>query len=289
MKTMGNQPVLTVEDAIKIFESDRRTIKALDGFNMVVHEAEFISIVGPSGCGKSTLLWAITGLHPLTSGKINLYGQRVEAPRREIGLVFQEANLLPWRNLVQNIHFPFEIMGEDPKKRDDYIQELLEATGLKGFEHHAPRELSGGMQQRASLVRALAYDPKILVMDEPFAALDAFTRDEMNLMLLDIWERTHKTIVFVTHQIPEAVYLSDRIFVMTPRPGRNSKTFEIDLPRPRPLSITTESHFFEIVGEIKRTIYDDVQRATGGQARLAQTYMDEKRGANSPLEERLDG
>ncbi len=152
-------------------------------------------------------------------------------------------------------------MHEDPKKSQARIDDLIKLTNLTGFESHFPGELSGGMQQRASIVRALSYDPAVLLMDEPFGALDAFTRDEMNVMLLDIWTRSGKTIVFVTHQIPEAVFLSDRVYVMTPRPGRNSAVYPIDLPRPRPLSITTEPHFFEIVADIKRRIYDDVQQA----------------------------
>ena len=198
----------------------------------------------------------------LTSGSIKIAGQEVAGPRREVGLVFQSANLLPWRNLTQNIQFPMEIMGEDPAKYQSRIEELIRLTALEGFEQHYPRELSGGMQQRASIVRALSYDPHVLLMDEPFGALDAFTRDEMNLMLLEIWEAARKTVVFVTHQISEAVYLSDRVYVMTPRPGRNSRVYDIDLPRPRPLSVTTEPHFFELVAMIRQTIYEDVKRAT---------------------------
>jgi NitT/TauT family transport system ATP-binding protein len=260
---MSNQQVISVEQASKTFSGARGDVQALDGFDMTVGEGEFVSIVGPSGCGKSTLLWAMAALWSLSSGKISIYDREVDGPRRDVGMVFQESNLLPWRNLLQNIRFPFEIMGENPDDYADRIQELLTLTSLKGFEHHHPRELSGGMQQRASIVRALAYDPAVLLMDEPFGALDAFTRDEMNLMLLEIWEQSKKTIVFVTHQIPEAVYLSDRIYVMTPRPGRNAKVYDIDLPRPRPLSITTEPHFFEIVGEIKQNIFDSVQEQTG--------------------------
>ena len=260
---MSNQPVIVVEKATKTFNGVRGAVHALDGFNLAVDEGQFVSIVGPSGCGKSTLLWAMAALWPLTSGRITIYGREVQEPQREVGMVFQEANLLPWRNLLQNIYFPFEIMRTASKPYRNRIDELLALTALRGFEHHYPRELSGGMQQRASIVRALAYDPQVLLMDEPFGALDAFTRDEMNLMLLEIWERSGKTIIFVTHQIPEAVYLSDRIFVMTPRPGRNSKIYDIDLPRPRPLSITTEPHFFELVGEIKQTIYQEVQKTNG--------------------------
>ena len=266
MSKERSQPAIIVEKATKVFGGNGSQVVALDGFDMAVHDGEFVSIVGPSGCGKSTLLWAIAGLHPLSSGTIKLHGEPITEPRRKLGLIFQEATLLPWRTLIENVHFPFEIMGKEPDH--DRIQQLLAETGLTGFENHMPRELSGGMQQRASIVRALAYDPDVLVLDEPFAALDAFTRDEMNLMLLDIWEEAKKTIIFVTHQIPEAVYLSDRIFVMTPRPGRNSKVFDIDLPRPRPLSVTTESHFFDIVGKIKNTIYSDVNEATEGDTRL---------------------
>ena len=239
---------------------------------MSVQEGEFVSIVGPSGCGKSTLLWAMAALWPLNSGTISIYDKPVVGPRKDVGMVFQSSNLLPWRDLVRNIYFPFEIMGLNVKDYEARIAELLELTGLKGFEHHFPGELSGGMQQRASIVRALSYDPKVLLMDEPFGALDAFTRDEMNVMLLDIWGKSGKTIVFVTHQIPEAVYLSDRIYVMTPRPGHNSKMYTIDLPRPRPLSLTTSAHFFEIVGEIKSRIYADVDEAAKAGAYSSEAY-----------------
>ncbi len=258
---MRDEPVIVVDKASKIFQSARGPVHALDGFSLTVHEGEFVAIVGPSGCGKSTLLWAMAALWPLTSGSIKIYGQEVTGPRREVGMVFQSANLLPWRDLMANIYFPFEIMREDPKRHQDRIDELLQQTALQGFEHHFPRELSGGMQQRASIVRALAPDPKVILMDEPFGALDAFTRDEMNVMLLDIWEKSRKTIVFVTHSIPEAVYLSDRVYVMTPRPGRNSRTYDIPLGRPRPLAVTTERRFFDIVGEIKQNIYRDVEEA----------------------------
>lgn len=257
---MSQSVLLSVENASKCFVTARTEVQALENVTMTVREGEFVSLVGPSGCGKSTLLWAIAGLHELTSGTVKLRDERVERPRKELGLIFQQANLLPWRTLRQNILFPFEIMGMPPDTAR--IAELIEATGLNGFEDHYPGELSGGMQQRASIVRALAYDPDILLMDEPFAALDAFTRDEMNLMLLDIWEKTGKTIVFVTHQIPEAVFLSDRIYVFKPRPGRNSCVFDIDLPRPRDLAITTEPHFFDIASQVKKVIYEDAGRTS---------------------------
>lgn len=258
---MDNLPIITVENATKVFESARGPVHALDNFGMAVKEGEFVSIVGPSGCGKSTLLWAMAALWPLTSGSIKIYGQEVRDPRPDVGMVFQQANLLPWRDLMGNIYFPFELMREKPQNHQQRINELLKETSLTEFEHHYPRELSGGMQQRVSIVRALSPDPKVLLMDEPFGALDAFTRDEMNVMLLGLWERSHKTIAFVTHSIPEAVYLSDRVYVMTPRPGRNSRVYDVPLSRPRPLSVTTERRFFDIVGEIKQQIYLDVEEA----------------------------
>jgi NitT/TauT family transport system ATP-binding protein len=272
MEHMSDQVVIVVEKASKTFKSARGPVRALESFDMFVNQGQFVSIVGPSGCGKSTLLWAMASLWPLSGGTIQIMGQEVRSPRREVGMVFQSANLLPWRNLLDNIHFPFEIMHENPKRYEDRIKELLQLTSLTGFEGHMPQELSGGMQQRASIVRALSYDPQVLLMDEPFGALDAFTRDEMNLMLLNIWEKSQKTIVFVTHQIPEAVYLSDRVYVMTPRPGRNSRVFDIPLPRPRPLALTTERAFFDIVAEIKQTIYDDVQAAADAGKYQMDTY-----------------
>lgn len=261
----NDQLSLSVHEANKVFATKHGTLQALKDVDLHVKPGEFVSLVGPSGCGKSTLLWAIAGLHELSSGTIEVSGEPVRGPNQHLGLIFQESNLLPWRTLLENIKLPFEIMGRKPDM--DAIREYLEVTGLEGFEDHYPNELSGGMQQRASIVRALSYGPDMLLLDEPFAALDAFTRDEMNLMLLDVWERSNKTILFVTHQIPEAVFLSDRIYVLKPRPGRNSAVFEVDLPRPRELEITTETAFFEIVSEVKNCIYDDAREVAGDDAR----------------------
>jgi NitT/TauT family transport system ATP-binding protein len=216
--------------------------------------------VGPSGCGKTTLLWGLTGLHPFTAGKALILGREVDKPRRDVGIIFQQANLLPWRDLMRNITFPLEIMKEN---LDDYrkrIEDLVDSVELSGFEKHYPRELSGGMQQRASIVRALSYDPQVLLMDEPFGALDAYTRDEMDTLILDIWKKTRKTIVFVTHRIEEAVYLANTVYVMTPRPGTNSAMFHIKLPRPRPEGITMEQRYFDIVAKIKKKIVEDVEK-----------------------------
>ena len=228
-------------------------LTAVDAVDLEVGDGQIVCILGPSGCGKTTLLWAMSGLHQLTSGEIRLDESAVQGPRpHEIGMIFQDANLLPWRNLRQNMDFPWEIKKRKPDRAR--ISSLLAETGLAGFETAYPRELSGGMQQRASIVRALAQDPAVLLMDEPFGALDAFTRDEMNLLLLRLWSETGKTIVFVTHNISEAIFLADRVVVMTPRPGRLAHIFEIELPRPRTIDMTFEPDFIALIQEIKRTV-----------------------------------
>ncbi len=267
-----NNNVIVVKKVSKVYQSARGPVHALDKFSMEVKEGDFVAIVGPSGCGKTTLLWGLTGLHPFTSGEAYILGKPVGEPRREVGIIFQQANLLPWRTVLENVLFPLEIMKENIKEYEDRVRELLASVELTGFENHYPRELSGGMQQRASIVRALSYDPKILLMDEPFGALDAYTRDEMDTLLLGIWKKTKKTIAFVTHRIEEAVYLANRVYVMTPRPGTNSAIFDIDLPRPRPEGITMEKRFFEIVAEIKRTIVKDVEKQKEAGIYQSQAY-----------------
>jgi NitT/TauT family transport system ATP-binding protein len=251
---IGEPVKLVVEHATKHYETRTGLVHALEDYSMRVSEGELVCVLGPSGCGKSTLLWAMAGLHGLTSGQVLLDGEPVTRPHPQIGMVFQEANLLPWRSLIKNIHLPFELKRLRPQDYGERIAHLLERVGLLGFEHKYPRELSGGMQQRASIVRSLSVDPSLLLMDEPFGALDAFTRDEMNLLLQEIWLETGKTIVFITHNIAEAVFLADRIMVMTPRPGRLANIFTIDLPRPRSLEVTAKPHFFELVAEIKGSI-----------------------------------
>jgi NitT/TauT family transport system ATP-binding protein len=244
---------IRVVDATKVYETKSGPVNALEGFSVDIRDGELICILGPSGCGKTTLLWAMSGLHALTRGQVLLDDQPIAGPRpREIGMIFQDANLLPWRNLRQNIEFPFEIKRET--KDRERIAGLVEVTGLGGFEGAMPRELSGGMQQRASIVRALAQDPAVLLMDEPFGALDAFTRDEMNLLLLKLWSETGKTVVFVTHNIGEAIFLADRVVVMTSRPGRLARIYDIDLPRPRTIEMTFEPAFIGLIQEIKRTV-----------------------------------
>jgi NitT/TauT family transport system ATP-binding protein len=244
---------IRVDGATKVYAAKTGPVHALEDFSLDVREGELVCILGPSGCGKTTLLWAMSGLHALTRGRIILDGRPVEGPRpADVGIIFQEANLLPWRNLRQNIHFPFEIKHRPPDR--GRIDALLAETGLVGFERSFPRELSGGMQQRASIVRALAQEPSVLLMDEPFGALDAFTRDEMNLLLLRLWSGSGQTIVFVTHNISEAIFLADRVVVMTPRPGRLARIYQIDLPRPRTVEMTFEPSFIELIQDIKRTV-----------------------------------
>jgi NitT/TauT family transport system ATP-binding protein len=256
----GTPGVVQVEHATKYYKTNTGSVHALEDITLDIRKGEFVAIVGPSGCGKSTLLWALSGLHDLTSGKVMIDGTPVTGPRPEIGMIFQEANLLPWRNLQKNIEFPFEIKKVDSKPFQPRIQALLAEVGLTGFETKYPRELSGGMQQRASIVRCLAFDPDIILMDEPFGALDAFTRDEMNLLIQKLWMETGKTIIFVTHNVSEAILLADRVVVLTPRPGRIAHIFDIDLPRPRTIEETYSPPFIEKIFEIKDTIIEGAYR-----------------------------
>lgn len=276
--TGETRPKLVVDRATKFYDTKSGPLHALDNYSMSVQDGEFTCVVGPSGCGKTTLLWSIAGLHSLTSGAVSLDGEPVTGPHPQIGMVFQEANLLPWRNLTKNIHLPFEIKGQPPDQT--HIDKLLERVGLTGFGNKFPRELSGGMQQRAAIVRALSFNPSVLLMDEPFGALDAFTRDEMNLLVEEIWLETRKTIVFITHNIAEAVFLSDRVFVMAARPGRLARVFDIPFPRPRPLEIMATREVFDLVNEIKAEIEHrpDSPAAASGSAGLQATPMEHANG-----------
>jgi NitT/TauT family transport system ATP-binding protein len=256
---------LVVDSASKVYQTKTGAVPALEDFHMVAHEGELVCVIGPSGCGKSTLLWSMAGLHALSRGRILLDEKPVVEPDPQIGMVFQDANLLPWRTLQRNIELPFEFKRRKPRDYRQRIDALLARVGLEGFRDKYPRELSGGMQQRASIVRSLSFDPTVLLMDEPFGALDAFTRDEMNLLIQEIWMETGKTIVFVTHNIVEAIFLADRIMVMTPRPGRLSRIYHIDFPRPRPIALTTTPEFVALVADIKASIDHGTFRAARGQ------------------------
>ncbi len=226
-------------------------IHALSDINVDVGEGEFVTVVGPSGCGKTTLLRILGGLLRRTSGDVLLTGSPVDGPRRDIGIVFQNAILLPWRTVLENVMLPAEVLGLPREKYRERALDLLKMVGLQGFDDKYPMELSGGMQQRAAITRALLHDPAILLMDEPFGALDAMTREQMNLELQRIWRESGKTILLITHSIPEAVFLGDRILVMTPRPGRLAQVISVDIPRPRTLDMMTTPRFGEITHEIR--------------------------------------
>jgi NitT/TauT family transport system ATP-binding protein len=234
-------------------------LEVLQHIDLDVRRGEFISIVGPSGCGKTTFLRIIGGLEQSDSGEARLDDRRITGPGKDRGFVFQQDNLLPWRTILSNTEIGPEISGDRSAEQRERIKKLLKLVGLSGFENYYPRQLSGGMRQRVNLARALAVDPDLLLMDEPFSALDAQTREIMQTELMRIWEEGRKTVLFVTHQIDEAVYLSDRVFVFARRPGRLQEIVEIDLPRPRPLSIKRTPQFVAYVDRIWKLIEDDVR------------------------------
>ncbi|HEY0917767.1 ABC transporter ATP-binding protein [Devosia sp.] len=238
--------MITVSHLEKVYHTrDRRRVHALKDVTFSIAPSEFISIVGPSGCGKSTLLKILAGLIKADGGTFGIAGPSPSRDRSgsEVGFVFQSPVLLPWRTILENVLFPSEVFGTDKRQARSKALELLSMVQLEGFEDRYPHELSGGMQQRAAIVRALVHEPSILMMDEPFGALDAMTREAMNLEILRIWRATQKTVLFVTHSITEAVFLADRVLVMTPRPGTLAEIIPIDLPRPRGLEIINSPQF----------------------------------------------
>jgi NitT/TauT family transport system ATP-binding protein len=234
---------------------DGGDIVALSDISMNIYDGEFLTVVGPSGCGKSTLLHIMAGVLDRSSGEVMLRGQPVDGPRREIGTVFQEPLLLPWRTVLDNVLLPIEVHRLPIDQYRPRALELLELTGLAAFAKKYPQELSGGMQQRVAIARALVNDPTILLMDEPFGALDAMTREQMNLDLMKIWAGSGKTILLITHSISEAVLLGDRVVVMSPRPGRIAEIIEIDLPRPRGLAITATPAFGAYAERVRNLLF----------------------------------
>ncbi|WP_412051410.1 ABC transporter ATP-binding protein [Hoeflea sp. Naph1] len=250
-------PKLSVKGATKVYNTRSGDLLAIDRCSVDVMDREIVSIVGPSGCGKTTLLWSMSGLHGLSAGEVLLDGKPVTGPNPDISMVFQNANLLPWRNLDANINFPFEIKGIRPDRI--WIDELLNRVGLEGFGGRFPGELSGGMQQRAALVRALSFKPSVLLMDEPFGALDSFTREEMNRLVEEIWLDTKTTIVLITHSIEEAIFLSDRVVVMSPRPGRVANIHTVPFARPRSMEIMATKEVFDLTNAIKQEIVGNQQ------------------------------
>ena len=229
-------------------------VTALDNLNLQIGEGEFVTLVGPSGCGKSTVLKLVSGLLGATSGQVRIHGKPVTGPRREMGFVFQTPVLLPWRTVRDNVLLPIEMLGLPVKEHRASADQLLQKVGLDGFQKAHTWELSGGMQQRVGICRALVHDPEILLMDEPFAALDAMTREVIGLELLRIWEERRKTVLFVTHSIPEAVLLADRVVVMSPRPGRIASVIPIDLPRPRTVEMEYDDRFKTAALQIRALI-----------------------------------
>ena len=250
-------PKLTVSRLNKSFGD----LAALRSIDLSVERGEFISVVGPSGCGKTTFLRIVAGLEHATSGEVSLDGRLVREPGTDRGFVFQNDSLLPWRTAFANAIIGREVAGKIGPADRERTMELLKLVGLEGFESYHPRQLSGGMRQRVNLARALAIDPEILLMDEPFAALDAQTREIMQAELLRIWERGQKTVLFVTHQIDEAVFLSDRVLVFARRPGRIQAEIKIPLPRPRALEVKRTPEFVTMVDRIWKMIEDDVRAA----------------------------
>jgi NitT/TauT family transport system ATP-binding protein len=249
--------VVRISGVDKLFGSESGTVTtALQGISLDIHRGEFISLIGPSGCGKSTLLRIIGDLIQPTTGTVTVNGKLCAVARhdRDYGMVFQAPVLFDWRTVEDNVKLPLELMGWDKARRDERAREMLGLVELGEFLNHRPYQLSGGMQQRVAIARALAFEPSILLMDEPFGALDEMTRERMNQEVLRIWERTGITVVFVTHSIPEAVFLSSRVVVMSARPGRITDVIEIDLPRPRDVETREQDRYFHLVTEVREAL-----------------------------------
>jgi ABC-type nitrate/sulfonate/bicarbonate transport system ATPase subunit len=259
-------PKLETRQISKDFIKGRtQHIPVVKDISLMIHPSEFVSIVGASGCGKTTFLRILDGLIEPTAGEVLIDGRKVSAPSSDRAFVFQKDSLWPWRTAADNVRFGLQIQRRPRQEAEAIVQSLLQLVGLKGFESHYPHELSGGMRQRVNLARALAVNPEILLMDEPFASLDAQTREVMQLELLNIWNNRKKTVVFVTHQIDEAVYLSDRVVVFTARPSVVKEVLSIDIPRPRPLGIKRTHEFLGYVERVWRLIEEEVFRASGVQ------------------------
>lgn len=249
---------IEIRDLSKVFSSDKRRVVALDGFDMDVADGEFVCLLGPSGCGKTTVLRIVAGLEPATGGSVMVHGKQVSSAGPERGMVFQEFALFPWRTVRKNIEFGLEIRGVAEKDRHEISSRLVDLVGLEGFEDSHPDELSGGMRQRVGIARALANEPAVLLMDEPFGSLDAQTRNLMQKELLRIWSATKKTVLFVTHSVDEAVFLADRIMVMTARPGKIREVIPVSLPRPRD---RTSAEFIAVRGKVLAELDEEFEKA----------------------------
>jgi NitT/TauT family transport system ATP-binding protein len=245
----------------KYYSSDKgESIPALEGLNIDVEKKEFVSIVGPSGCGKTTFLLLVAGLESLSDGDLLLEGTPVAGPDPAHAIVFQEYLLFPWRTVWQNVEFGPEVRGLPKWKRKQLVEKYIRLVGLEGFEKRYPHELSGGMKQKAAIARALSNEPKVLLMDEPFASLDALTRETLQQELLRIWQQTEATVLFVTHSIAEAIYLADRVVILSPRPARIRGIVKIDLPRPRTSRMLTSSEFIGYERNIRDLVWNEAQK-----------------------------
>jgi NitT/TauT family transport system ATP-binding protein len=249
----STQSAIALEDVALVYRGQAATTEALRELNLDVQAGSFVAIIGPSGCGKSTLIKLVSGLIPPSAGRVRLGARTVRGPQRDVGIVFQKPTLLPWKSVTQNILVaaPRDV---DRQSMGARARELIELVRLKGFEGHYPHELSGGMQQRVALARALLLDPQVLLMDEPFAALDALTREQMSLELLRLWGQREKTVLFVTHSIPEAVFLADRVIVLSPRPARVAEDIPIPLARPRDLTTMASAEFGALCNHLRQRL-----------------------------------
>jgi NitT/TauT family transport system ATP-binding protein/sulfonate transport system ATP-binding protein len=251
------KPKLEIKEVGKVFKTKRGETTALEKTSFTINEGEFVTILGPSGCGKSTVLRIVAGLEEATSGQVLLDGQEINGPGPDRGMVFQSYTLYPWLTVKDNITFGLKLKGVSQKERDEVARHYLQLIGLEGFEKHYPIQLSGGMKQRVAIARALANDPKILLMDEPFGALDAQTRNIMQEVLLKAWEESKKTILFITHDVDESIFLADSVYVMTARPGRLKKKVPIALKRPRDFSVKATVEFAEYKEELLSLIREE--------------------------------
>ena len=248
---------LKIDNVVKEYDGRRGKTVALNGVNLDIKENEFICVVGPSGCGKSTLLNIIAGLLEPTSGAAYLYGKKIEGTGVERGVVFQQYALFPWRTVLKNVMFPLEMKKTPADEAEKIARKYIKSVGLEGFENAYPKELSGGMRQRVAIARAYAADPEVLLLDEPFGALDAQTRVQLQTELLETWEKEKKTCFFITHDVEEAIILAQRVIIMSARPGRIKKIVDIDIPYPRTQATKTEPRFVELKNEIWNEVYQE--------------------------------
>jgi NitT/TauT family transport system ATP-binding protein len=254
-RAAGDASGITLSGVSKTYRTRDGDVPSLRPLDFHINDGEFFVVVGPSGCGKSTLLKLISGLLPPTTGEVLVEGEKVTKPHGNVGIVFQNALLLPWRNILSNVMLPIDMKRLPRQKYLDRAKALLKLVGLEGFEKKLPWQLSGGMQQRASICRALVHDPKIMLMDEPFGALDALTRERMNVELMRIQRETRKTVLLITHSIPEAVFLADRVLVMTERPGSIADIYDVPLPRPRSLAVMGDPTFVALTQRIRKHFF----------------------------------